>query len=115
MKIQQTSPAFGRMVRVNTTREKADKIETLMPDDNWHVERKTDHSKQVYIMPKKEYDNLDLLATDIASSIYPNKVLDDENRPRTSIGKTWAQDKVKETVLDDLMHNERKNAVDISV
>lgn len=129
MKIQQTSPVFGRGVLIHTKDDKkADKLENLLPEDNYYVNREVVGTKKnknnereevkslnIFVLPKEERNYYEMLSKDIAASLYPERITDDEGNKKVSGLKLYAQQKVEADVLDKFMKEERKNAINVTV
>jgi len=109
MQICQNQTAFGQSYKIHAkNKDDADRLD-LMLSTCYNVERKPD-SKKMLITPRKEYLSFQKTAIDIASARFP-KDADGKNE----IMREWARQKTQNDIMEQIMANERKHAIDINI
>ena len=106
MKIQSNQYNFGNTYSIQAkNKEQADRLDLIL-NTNYVVDRK-DSSKKMVIMPRKQYNEFLKVSEDVANIIYPQDKFYEH--------PDWQYSKLKMDLLNQILENEKKNAIDIKI
>ena len=106
MKIQSNQYNFGNTYSIQAkNKEQADRLDLIL-NTNYVVDRKNS-SKKMVIMPIKQYNEFLKVSDDIASIVYPQEKYSDE--------PDWKYSKLKTDLMNQILEDEKKNAIDIKI